>query len=320
MPDHDLAARRPRRVGRDEVGADEHRAVPVPGAEADELRLAGEVAHDRRLGHGRRARQARQVRRDEHLADVGARHRPQVHLAQDPAEVPPAATRPRREIRRTAAVIDADDQPVDARAEVREVDLERQERPRVGRDLAPVQPHRGPVVDRLKAEHPVAVALGDVGGERLRREREVPPVPADRPGHARVGEIARVVGVGDRRRSPSVGRGRRLATTPGRRRRGPGRRDTATRHRAGSGPSCRRCRARPSSAASPRTPGPGRAPRRRPPRRPSAAMAAVSPTTRAHRRSSALIGGSRGGSSSSWPASSSFSAWASASASASARP
>ena len=77
----------------------------------------------------------------------------------------------------------------------------------MGCDLTPVQPHGGAIVDRLKAEHPVAVPVGDVGGERVCGEHEVPPIPADRPGHARAGEVARVIGVRNRRGSPPVGRG-----------------------------------------------------------------------------------------------------------------
>src|SRR5439155_21664596 len=124
---------------------------------------------------------------------------PQVDLAQDAAVVPPAADRAAgdvvargREVAALAARVDADDQPVRAVAPQRpgrDDELERQVRTGVGAKPLAVEPHPGPVVDRLEPDDP-RVACGAA------RKTEVLAVPADAAVHRGLRLVGRVPGVG----------------------------------------------------------------------------------------------------------------------------
>ncbi len=124
-----------------------------------------------------------------------------------------------------------------------------------------VEPYRGPVVDRVEAEDPVAEAARYVAREGAAGgKREVLAVPPDVPGHAQRRQIVGVVRVGHRHRRPAVGRRRRCATTRPTDRGPRNRGATAIRHSADSGRSARRGTTLPWSAAGRRRRGPARGP------------------------------------------------------------
>ena len=123
-------------------------------------------------------------------------------------------------------------------------------------DLAAVEPHRGPIVDRLKADDPAPVGSRHVPRERVARQGEVAPVPLDPAIAARLAEVPGVVGARNGDRGPAVGRESGCATGPARSRRRSGRGAPARCRRAGTGWSARRDRARPRPAAARCTPGP----------------------------------------------------------------
>ena len=150
---------------------------------------------------------AREQRADLHLLKIGALHGSQVHLAQESAEVPPAATRPGREVTSGATVVDAHDQPVDPVPKTVQVHFEWQVGPVVAANEASVQPHGRAVVDRLEADDPPAGCGRHIARERTRRQREIPAIPADVAVHARGGQVAGVVRIRDCRRGPADGRG-----------------------------------------------------------------------------------------------------------------
>ena len=205
--DPDRPVRRPGAMRRDRRRPEAQPLTAVGPGQAHLLPRAGHVADEHLLLDVRVALRTRVERADLDLRQVGGLHRPQVDLAQDPPVVPPLSARTGREVGGGAAVVDAQNQSVDAAAQSGQVELPRQIGAGVAADLASVQPHGRAVVDRLEADDPVPVGLGHVARERAGRKREVAAVPADVAVHARLREIAGVVGVGNRGRRPAGGRG-----------------------------------------------------------------------------------------------------------------
>ena len=156
----------------------------------------------------RRAAHAPQPRQDVHVLHVDRVHVPHVDLAQDPAEVPPAARAvavvggrtPVREVGVAPQRRDLDDQRVAALLQVLQGHLER-EVARVDSTQPPaVEPQLGAVVVALEADLP------ELAGALLRRalrlrHRELLAVPADR--RAVLGGVGRVPVVRDRDGAPA---------------------------------------------------------------------------------------------------------------------
>ena len=135
--------------------------------------------------HLRRSAQLAQARLHEDVLDVDRVDAAHVHLAQEPAEVPPAAGpepvdgggAPVRQVRVAAQRRDLDDERVAALADPGEIGLER-EVADLAADLLAVQPDLGAVVRALEADLP---ELELAQHRRLgQRHRELLAVPADR--------------------------------------------------------------------------------------------------------------------------------------------
>ncbi len=210
MGDADLRRCGPGGVRGDPPSAEVQSRATVGAAQQDGLRGTSEVADRYLLLHAGRAGGAGQHGPHDGLGEVGALHRAEVHLAQQPAVVPPATARTGRQIGRCAAVIDTHDQAVDPGPQALEIELEGKIGAGVAPDLASVQPHCRAIVDRLKANDPTPIRRRHIPRERRARQREIPPVPAHRSRHAGGREIPRVVRVGHCNRRPTVG-GRHVA-------------------------------------------------------------------------------------------------------------
>ena len=183
-------------------------AAVGPG-DVDAQGAIGVVAHGDAHPDVRRARRARQVGAHDDTRHIDPVDALQIDLAQDPAVVPPASRgiagpgQPRRrEVGRQAAVVDADDEAVRARALEAlppQAQLERQVRAGIAADELAVEPHARAVVHRLEAHKPVhpAPRVGQL---------EVLAVPADRALKGGDGVVAGVPGTRDLRHRPAVGR------------------------------------------------------------------------------------------------------------------
>ena len=241
LPRGDRAGRRERHRG-----AGGRRGLRVgPG---ERVGRSGELRRGERGVHGGGARVARerdhlqargvaQARADVQALDVERRHAPQVDLAQDPREVPPAArgggggqvAAPDPPVHPHHQLVDAGLHPVGGH-------LEGQARPAVRTHAAAVEEDRRRRAHRLEAQPPP-------GGQRIVGQHEAHPVPLDPRPKARAGQGA---GVEARRARPPARSPprRRAAPSPARGRRPAGRRASSSRPGGGSGRPGRRRTAR----------------------------------------------------------------------------
>ncbi len=117
MPDGGGGLCGPGRMGGDRGRAEVELGAAVGTGQGHRLWNPGDVAHERLvLDRGRTAR-TRLHRPDLDLRDVNALCGTEVDVAEDAAEVPPPSDWPGRQVSRRAAVVDADDQPVDTGTE-----------------------------------------------------------------------------------------------------------------------------------------------------------------------------------------------------------
>ena len=173
---------------------DDERHVPV---------LLREVPQRRAHLDPRLAADPLQPRQRRYVLHIHRVHAPHVDLAQDPAEVPPAAGAvavvggrpPMGEVRVAAQRRDLHDERVASLAQVREQHLE-WEVAGVERELLAVQPDLGAVVVALEAHLPEVARL-----LRRARQRELLAVPADRGAVLR--GVLGVPVVGNRDRGPA---------------------------------------------------------------------------------------------------------------------
>ena len=180
--DGEARAEIPRRPRRHRLRAERD---ALPGRVQDEGHVAvllGEVAHQRAHLHASRPAQPAQPGQHLHVLDVDRVDRAHVHLAEQPAVIPPApgaeAVHRRRapvgQVGAAAQRRHLDHQRVAPSLQPVEVDLVGKQAGEAA-DGAAVEPDLGAVVGALEAHLPEAASLARGPGEG-----ELPPVPADR--------------------------------------------------------------------------------------------------------------------------------------------